>query len=89
MCFNPVTIHTHPNSPQYIKDYYGKEHNVPCGKCVECRTKMINDWTFRMLKQAKNEPCCFITLTYSTSNLKFNVKDKAPTLYYEDKHLLS
>lgn len=84
MCFNPVTIFTHPNSPQYIKDYYGKEHNVPCGKCVECRTKMLNDWTFRLKKEAMEYNSIFLTLTYETKHLKFNIKDKCPTLYYED-----
>lgn len=82
MCFKPVTIHVHPNSPQYIKDYYGKTHNVPCGRCVECRTKMINDWTFRLTKEYEIKGGSFITLTYSDENLIYNEKDKQSTLHY-------
>lgn len=43
---------------------------VPCGKCVDCRKQLSNNWTFRLLCQmdlSRNN--LFVTLTYSNDNV--------------------
>lgn len=44
---------------------------VPCGKCLSCRKRYINDWSVRMeLERRKNNmSSLFITLTYDDNHL--------------------
>lgn len=43
---------------------------VPCGRCVNCRKKRINDWAVRLvLENTFYKDSCFVTLTYSNENL--------------------
>lgn len=44
---------------------------VPCGKCLSCRKRYINDWSVRMeLERRKNNmSSLFITLTYDDDHL--------------------
>lgn len=39
---------------------------IPCGKCPQCRTKQVNDWIYRLEKEAKQHVVStFLTLTYN------------------------
>lgn len=41
---------------------------VPCGKCVDCRKKIANDWRFRLFKEmdlGRHRSVRFVTLTLS------------------------
>lgn len=43
---------------------------IPCGKCLECRKRLISSWSFRLLQQAKHSTMShFITLTYATTTV--------------------
>lgn len=48
-----------------------KNRLVPCGKCLSCRKRYINDWAVRMeLERRKNHmSSLFITLTYDDEHL--------------------
>ena len=56
-CFNPITLkETHVS--------------VPCGRCLACRTNYRNQWIFRLKQELKASlRACFVTLTYSDTNL--------------------
>lgn len=52
---------------------------LPCGKCISCRLEYARQWAIRCVHEAQMHPSnCFITLTYSETNLK------SPKLNYED-----
>lgn len=43
---------------------------VTCGRCVGCRVERSRQWAVRMMHEAQmHEQNCFLTLTYSDSNL--------------------
>ena len=48
-----------------------KGHIVPCGKCVNCRKKKVNDWAVRLELERRNNynASLFLTLTYSDEHL--------------------
>lgn len=51
-CFRPI----------FLK---GKGY-VPCGKCLPCKKKRQDDWTFRLTQEyIHSTSCMFVTLTYS------------------------
>lgn len=60
MCFNPYKLkapHPHTGEPQY----------VPCGKCPECRARIISGWSFRLMQEEKASlSSWFVTLTYDS-----------------------
>lgn len=58
MCFNPYYLESRDFQP------------VPCGKCVECRNRLVHSWAFRLCEEEKR--CItskFITLTYDSENV--------------------
>lgn len=58
MCYNPVILSDRDYQP------------VPCGKCYECRRRLVHSWAFRIMEEEKR--CVtsnFITLTYDTTNV--------------------
>lgn len=62
-------------------------HPVPCGKCIMCHKRRVNQWTFRLLKQFENcYTAWFITLSYDTDHLPFT-KSGQPTLNKRDVQL--
>lgn len=40
---------------------------VPCGKCVECKIRRVDEWVFRLMQEDRNSSQShFVTLTYDT-----------------------
>lgn len=67
MCISPIRIR-HPT----IK---GEFLDVPCGKCLECAQKRVNDWSFRMIQEMSDKNAYFFTLTYDDENLPIGCFD--------------
>lgn len=43
---------------------------IPCNQCIGCRLDHARDWATRLTHEAKcHEQSCFVTLTYSESNI--------------------
>lgn len=56
---------------------------VPCGKCHACLTNKREEWTIRILEEAKSYlKCCFITLTINDNNIVYGATE--PTLVKND-----
>lgn len=50
--------------------YTDKKVQVPCGKCLACQNKRVNQWALRCTHEAQfHEKNCFITLTYDDDHL--------------------
>lgn len=63
MCDSPFYV----DNPQNWKQ---EKVPVPCGKCVPCRRKRVNDWVFRMQKEEeRSSSSYFVTLTYDTTTV--------------------
>lgn len=88
-CWYPITIPRHnyykdPVSKIVFSKVYGRLQ-VPCGRCPACRRRKQNEWSFRILEEAKyTRLCAFITLTYNDLNLPLT-DSGVPTL--DPKHL--
>lgn len=56
-------------------DYFTVEEvKLPCGQCIGCRLERSRQWAVRCMHEASlHEKNCFITLTYSTSNLPIDM----------------
>lgn len=77
MCYAPITTKlnkrylnaaTLKNAP--LKGLF----EVPCGQCEQCKTQKVNDWSFRLLEEAKetfrqNGFIIFDTLTYDDKHV--------------------
>lgn len=61
MCISPVRIRN-PAGNGFL--------DVPCGKCLECANKNVNQFVFRILEQMKeSKTAYFFTLTYNDLKL--------------------
>lgn len=61
-CVNPI---------YKFHEIEGRIH-VPCGKCIFCRSKRRNDWSFRLYQEYTNsDSAYFITLTYGQEKLRY------------------
>ncbi|AXH76401.1 MAG: replication initiator protein [Microviridae sp.] len=59
-----------------IKDQRARYVPVGCGKCIECRKQKSREWLVRLQEDLKvNTNAKFITLTYSTENLRKIIED--------------
>lgn len=68
MCISPIRIR-HPTKNCFI--------DVPCGKCLECFNKKVNDWSFRLKQQLMDSKTAyFFTLTYDDDSLPLKGVDK-------------
>lgn len=46
---------------------------LPCGMCIGCRMRRVQDWTLRIMHESQMwDANCFVTLTYSRGNLPPN-----------------
>jgi len=58
MCINPCMPASRDFQP------------VPCGKCMECKKRLIHSWAFRIAQEEKRAITShFLTLTYDTENV--------------------
>lgn len=82
MCYSPINI-KNEGFPEALK--IGTTAQVPCGRCIECRKKMLSSWKYRINKE--NEACgnvsCFVTLTYDDQYLPYS-DNGLMTLNYRD-----
>lgn len=62
-CYNPYKLKDkHPHT--------GEDVFVPCGKCVDCRKRLISGWSFRLMQEEKqSDSAYFVTLTYDTQHV--------------------
>lgn len=55
------------------EDFYGSDLiqeyiSVPCGKCIECLNHYSDEWSFRIIREAKlHRHNCMLTLTYANA----------------------
>lgn len=48
----------------------GETIPVPCGKCPECVSRRVSQWSFRLMQEERrSSSAVFITLTYSTTTV--------------------
>lgn len=58
-------------SPQ--KGFHDLPMEVPCGKCLGCRTDHAKEWAVRCVKEAGlHKENCFLTLTYAPEKMPLN-----------------
>jgi len=58
MCINPLRMESRDYQP------------VPCGKCPECKKRLVHGWAFRLMQEErKADSSLFITLTYDTAHV--------------------
>lgn len=58
-CLTPLTIYDANKVPM----------SVPCGRCLNCKRRLVSEWSFRLMQQERvSESAYFITLTYDTTN---------------------
>ena len=56
-------------TPFTVKNKRDQSIPVPCGKCLNCKKKLISEWSFRLMQEEKiSSSAYFITLTYDNSN---------------------
>ena len=57
---------------------------VPCGKCVICQLKRLDDWTFRILAEKESAVnAYFVTLTYNDEHLPEFVNKRDIQLFFK------
>lgn len=68
MCLRPWKA-TLPEFGKPIADPEG-ELTLPCGQCIECKSKRASDWALRAKHEISlHDENCFLTLTYDDDNL--------------------
>lgn len=64
-CIAPLQIEVRSGVYDPISRRFRHRVPVPCGKCLECRIRLINDWVFRLQEEWRTSRLCwFVTLTY-------------------------
>ncbi|UIB81486.1 replication initiator protein [Flyfo microvirus Tbat2_185] len=63
-------------SPIHLKPKHGASRiSVPCGKCIPCLSAKRDEWSTRIMEEAKtSEHSLFLTITYSDEHLPFDEK---------------
>lgn len=65
MCYNPYQL-------KELHPYTGEPQHVPCGKCPECKARIISGWSFRLMQEERvSTAAYFVTLTYDTHAVPF------------------
>lgn len=81
MCLYPMTM------PLPREEWTDSRNTrvVPCGKCVKCKKRRANGWTFR-LEQEQKRSCssAFITLTYEKTPVSKNGFDTLKKKDFQD-----
>lgn len=71
MCIAPITL-----AKDTRLTYSLATRVVPCGSCVLCLKKRVNQWSFRLYEEMKvSKNPVFLTLTYDDENLPVNTFD--------------
>lgn len=74
LCFHPRDVKVHQKVTFY--HYVDRYVRVPCGKCLACRRRRQQDWSFRVQKEAEHcrslGGCVyFVTLTLDNEHLSY------------------
>lgn len=91
LCFHPrdVKVQQKVTFSHYVDRYI----RVPCGKCVACRRRRQQDWSFRVQKEAEfcrknGGSVYFVTLTLDSDHLTYQV-DKDTGEFSENPTLVT
>ena len=83
MCLNPISI---------TREIAGRKYTqvVPCGKCIQCKTKDQGEYAQRCINAANEDgQVWFITLTYNNDHVPSNYRLEDPsTLFDSDGELI-
>lgn len=87
MCTNPLIINN--RSPYKVYDISPKKYQVPCGKCLECRSMVQNDWCTRLSYEInmfyRNGGIgVFLTFTYNDDALPIFAPLNQPCFRHDD-----
>lgn len=87
MCTSPLTIIN--KSPYQVYDLSPKKYQVPCGKCLECRSLVQSDWCTRLSYEInmfyRNGGIgVFLTFTYNDDNLPVFAPLNQPCFRHDD-----
>ncbi len=87
MCTSPLVINN--NSPYKVYDISPKKYQVPCGKCLECRSLVQNDWCTRLSYEInmfyRNGGIgVFLTFTYNDDDLPIFAPLNQPCFRHDD-----
>lgn len=87
MCTSPLTISN--KSPYQVYDLSPKKYQVPCGKCLECRSLVQSDWCTRLAYEInmfyRNGGIgVFLTFTYNDDNLPIFEPLQQPCFRHDD-----
>lgn len=56
-------------TPFTTENKRGQKIPVPCGKCLNCKKRLVSEWSFRLMQEDKiSSSSYFITLTYDREN---------------------
>ena len=75
------------DTPYYkvVEEPYKQVIELPCGKCLKCKTKTQFQWLFRLQQELQDSySAYFVTLTYNERNLPRSEEHHVPTLDYTD-----
>jgi hypothetical protein len=54
----------------YVKGVVSNDVPVPCGRCIHCKRRKVNDWSFRLVEESRRwSHSHFITLTYDNNHI--------------------
>ncbi len=87
MCTNPLIVKN--KSPYKVYDISPKKYQVPCGKCLECRSLVQSDWCIRLSYEINmfyrnGGVGVFLTFTYNDDNLPVFAPLNQPCFRHDD-----
>ena len=77
MCLNPISI---------TREIAGRKYTqvVPCGKCIQCKTKDQGEYVQRCMNAANEDgQVWFVTLTYNNDNVPVNYRLEDPSKLFD------
>lgn len=97
-CDTPLTIKVPEGYFDPVDKVWSTQAKVPCGKCLSCKKKRVNQWAFRLMQERKvSYSAYFVTLTYNTDYVPITKRgmmtlvkttlqsDKLMEIYHKEK----
>jgi len=76
-CDHPLTLVQKTKIWNPVEEIWEDSVRVPCGKCLPCKKKRVNQWSFRLMQeQKKSYSSYFVTLTYNTDFVPLTQRGK-------------
>ena len=87
MCTSPLIVRN--KSPYKVYDVSPMKYQVPCGKCLECRSLVQSDWCTRLSYEINMFYCnggigVFLTFTYNDDDLPVFAPLNQPCFRHDD-----